>query len=91
MVIRDLFAIKDLFEIKLIRYLYGELVFNDSKVLPARLFGKRRGTGANIEFLLSRCLSGDTWETLVRPGRRCRQGDIIDFGDGELSAERVAT
>ena len=63
------------------------LVFNDSKVLPARLFGKRRGTGANIEFLLSRCLNGDTWETLVRPGRRCRQGDIIDFGNGELSAE----
>ena len=62
------------------------LVFNDSKVLPARLFGKRRGTGANIEFLLSRCLSGDTWETLVRPGRRCKQGDIIDFGDGDLSA-----
>ena len=63
------------------------LVFNDSKVLPARLFGKRRGTGANIEFLLSRCINGDTWETLVRPGRRCKQGDIIDFGDGELSAE----
>ena len=63
------------------------LIFNDSKVLPARLFGKRRGTGANIEFLLSRCLNGDTWETLVRPGRRCRQDDIIDFGDGELSAE----
>ncbi|MBR0085794.1 MAG: tRNA preQ1(34) S-adenosylmethionine ribosyltransferase-isomerase QueA, partial [Lachnospiraceae bacterium] len=63
------------------------LVFNDSRVLPARLYGKRRGTGANIEFLLSRCLGQDMWETLVRPGRRCRQGDIIDFGNGELSAE----
>ena len=63
------------------------LVFNDSKVLPARLFGKRRGTGANIEFLLSRALGDDRWETLVRPGRRCKAGDIIDFADGELSAE----
>ena len=63
------------------------LVFNDSKVIPARLFGTRRGTGAKVEFLLSRRLEGNTWETLVKPGRRCRTGDIIDFGDGELSAK----
>ena len=63
------------------------LVFNDSKVIPARLFGIRRGTGAKVEFLLSKCVEGNTWETLVKPGRRCRTGDIIDFGDGELSAK----
>ena len=63
------------------------LVFNDSKVIPARLFGIRRGTGAKVEFLLSKCVEGNTWETLVKPGRRCKTGDIIDFGDGELSAK----
>ena len=63
------------------------LVFNDSKVIPARLFGIRRGTGAKVEFLLSKRIEGNTWETLVKPGRRCKTGDIIDFGDGELSAE----
>ncbi len=63
------------------------LVFNDSKVIPARLFGIRRGTGAKVEFLLSKCIEGNTWETLVKPGRRCKTGDIIDFGAGELSAK----
>ena len=63
------------------------LVFNDSKVIPARLFGTRHSTGAKVEFLLSKCIEGNTWETLVKPGRRCKTGDIIDFGDGELSAE----
>ena len=62
------------------------LVFNDSKVIPARLFGSRRGTGAKVEFLLSKRIDGNTWETLVKPGRRCRAGDIIDFEDG-LSAQ----
>ena len=62
------------------------LVFNDSRVIPARLFGTRRGTGAKVEFLLSKKIEGNTWETLVKPGRRCRTGDIIDFEEG-LSAE----
>ena len=62
------------------------LVFNDSKVIPARLFGTRRGTGAKVEFLLSKRIEGNTWETLVKPGRRCKTGDIIDFEEG-LSAE----
>ncbi len=62
------------------------LVFNDSRVIPARLFGVREKTGAHIEFLLSRRLEGDRWETLVRPGRRVRPGDTIVFGDGELKA-----
>ncbi len=62
------------------------LVFNDSKVIPARIFGERRGTGAKVEFLLSKKIEGNTWETLVKPGRRCKTGDIIDFPEG-LSAE----
>ena len=62
------------------------LVFNDSKVIPARLFGTRRGTGAKVEFLLSKRIEGNTWETLVKPGRRCKTGDIIDFEQG-LSAQ----
>ena len=62
------------------------LVFNDSKVIPARLFGTRRGTGAKVEFLLSKRIEGNTWETLVKPGRRCKTGDLIDFEEG-LSAE----
>ena len=62
------------------------LVFNDSKVIPARLFGTRRGTGAKVEFLLSKRIEGNTWETLVKPGRRCKTGDFIDFEEG-LSAE----
>ncbi|MBR6236669.1 MAG: S-adenosylmethionine:tRNA ribosyltransferase-isomerase, partial [Firmicutes bacterium] len=62
------------------------LVFNDSRVIPARIFGTKRGTGAKVEFLLSKKIEGNTWETLVKPGRRCKTGDIIDF-DGGLSAE----
>ena len=63
------------------------LVFNNSKVLPARIYGVKEGTGANIEFLLSKRLEGDVWETLVRPGRRLHIGDFVSFGDGKLRAE----
>lgn len=63
------------------------LVFNDSKVLPARLLGTKEGTGANVEFLLSKRIEGDVWETLVRPGRRLKPGDRTVFGGGRLSAE----
>ena len=62
------------------------LVMNDSKVIPARLFGVKEGTGAAIEFLLSKHLKGDDWETLVRPGRRLKPGDRVRFGDS-LTAE----
>ncbi len=62
------------------------LVMNDSKVIPARIYGVKAGTGANIEFLLSKRLDGDLWETLVRPGRRVHTGDEIVFGDGKLRA-----
>lgn len=64
------------------------LVLNDSKVLPARLFGVKEGTGAKIEFLLSRRLEGDCWESLVKPGKRLKPGDAVLFGEnGELRAE----
>ncbi len=65
------------------------LVFNDSKVIPARIYGVKEGTGAAIEFLLSRRLDGDVWESLVRPGRRLHPGDRVSFGDGKLIAEIV--
>lgn len=63
------------------------LVLNNSKVIPARIYGKKEETGANIEFLLSKRVEGDTWETLVRPGRRLKIGDYVSFGDGKLRAE----
>lgn len=63
------------------------LVLNDSRVIPARLFGIKKGTGAKIEFLLSKRIEGDTWETMVRPGRRLKPGDRVTFGEGKLEAE----
>ena len=63
------------------------LVMNDSKVIPARIFGVKEKTGAHIEFLLSKRIDGDRWETLVRPGRRLKPGDKVDFGNGKLEAE----
>ncbi|MCQ2553504.1 MAG: tRNA preQ1(34) S-adenosylmethionine ribosyltransferase-isomerase QueA [Clostridia bacterium] len=63
------------------------LVFNDSKVIPARLFGEKEETGAQVEFLLSKRLDGDEWETLVKPGKRLKPGHIVSFGNGKLRAE----
>lgn len=63
------------------------LVMNDSKVIPARLFGVKQSTGVNVEFLLSKKIEGNTWETMVRPGRRIKPGDVVFFGDGKLKAE----
>lgn len=60
------------------------LVLNDSRVLPARLFGTKADTGANIEVLLLRSLGEDRWETLVKPGKRVKAGTEIVFGDGRL-------
>ena len=65
------------------------LVMNDSRVIPARIYGIKEGTGAHIEFLLSRRIEGDEWETLVRPGRRLRPGDRVSFGEGRLTAEII--
>lgn len=58
------------------------LVLNNSKVLPARLFGMKEGTGAKVEFLLIKRIQGDLWQTMVRPGRRVKPGDVIEFGSG---------
>ena len=55
------------------------LVMNNSKVLPARLFGEKEKTGAKIEFLLIKRLDGDRWETMVKPGKRLKPGDSVSF------------
>ncbi len=60
------------------------LVLNNSKVLPARLYGKKEGTGANVEFLLTKRIEGNTWETMVRPGKRLKPGDAVSFSDDKL-------
>ena len=60
------------------------LVLNNSKVLPARLFGIKEGTGAKIEFLLIKRIEGDTWETMVRPGKRMKPGDSVVFCEEPL-------
>ncbi len=81
------------------------LVFNNTKVFPARLLGRRRGVGAQpvspqnpaarehlsgeVELMLTRHLGGDDWEGLVHPGRKIRNGEILIFGDNELQAEVV--
>ena len=67
------------------------LVLNDTKVIPARLLGEREGTGAHVEVLLLKRRSGDVWETLVRPGKKCRPGTRLTFGDGLLKAEILDT
>ena len=64
------------------------LVMNDSKVIPARLFGTKKGTGAHIEFLLTKRIEGDRWETMVRPGRRLKPGDSVEFSS-DFSADIV--
>ncbi len=62
------------------------LVLNDTRVLPARLFGEKEDTGAKIEVLLLKQIEGDTWETLVKPAKRIKEGSVITFGNGLLSA-----
>lgn len=59
------------------------LLLNDSKVIPARLYGIKEGTGARVEFLLIKRIEGDTWETMVRPGKRLKPGDSVVFSDEE--------
>ena len=67
------------------------LVLNDTKVLPARLFGVKKDTGAKIEVLLLKQLEGDQWETLVKPAKRVKEGTEIEFGDGLLTAVCTGT
>ena len=63
------------------------LVRNNTKVIPARLYGIKEDTGVNVEFLLLNRIDGDIWEVMVRPGRRLKQGVKVIFGDGILKAE----
>ena len=63
------------------------LVLNNTKVLPARLSGRRENTGGSIEVLLLKRKGDDVWETLVKPGRKAKPGTRILFGDGCLQAE----
>lgn len=63
------------------------LVVNDSKVIPARLYGKKEDSGIDMEVVLLRQHELDTWEVLTRPGRRAKPGTVIIFGDGMLRAE----
>ena len=63
------------------------LVLNDSRVLPARLLGRREPTGGAVEVLLLVDLGDKVWECLVRPGKHLRQGAKLSFGNGELTAE----
>lgn len=63
------------------------LVRNNTKVIPARLYGKKEETGIDIEFLLLKRIEEDIWEVMVRPGRRLKVGTKVIFGDGILKAE----
>lgn len=63
------------------------LVINDTKVIPARLFGSKVGTDAKIEILLLKRRENDIWETLVKPGKKARPGTKISFGEGLLMGE----
>ena len=65
------------------------LVINNTKVIPARLYGVKEGTEAKIEILLLKRKENDIWETLVKPGKKCKIGTKIVFGDGILTGEVV--
>lgn len=65
------------------------LVRNNTKVIPARLYGTRVDTGATIELLLLKRMENDVWETLVKPGKKARKGVVISFGDGILTGEII--
>lgn len=67
------------------------LVLNDTKVIPARLLGEREGTGAHVEVLLLKRREKDVWETLVKPGKKCRPGTALVFGGGLLRARVLET
>lgn len=67
------------------------LVLNNTKVIPARLFGKKEDTGAVIEVLLLKRKENDIWETLVKPGKKCKPGTGLVFGEGLLHATVLET
>jgi len=63
------------------------LVINNTKVLPARLLGKKEDTEINVEFLLLKRIENDIWEVMVRPGRRLKEGAVVSFGQGLLKGK----
>ena len=65
------------------------LVRNNTKVIPARLYGTREDTGAVIELLLLKRRKDDIWETLVKPGKKARTGAQLSFGEGLLKGEII--
>lgn len=65
------------------------LVINDTKVIPARLYGSKVGTDAGIEILLLKRKGDNVWETLVKPGKKAKPGTVISFGDGLLTGEVI--
>ena len=65
------------------------LVINNTKVIPARLYGVKEGPEAKIEILLLKRKENDVWETLVKPGKKCKVGTWISFGDGILRGEVI--
>lgn len=65
------------------------LVFNDTRVIPARLFGVKENTGGKVELLLTNQVRESTWEALVKPGKRVKPGHCLTFGDGSLRGEVV--
>ena len=67
------------------------LVLNNTRVIPARLYGTREDSGRNIEFLLLNRLDTNRWETIVKPGKKLKPGHRVVFGDGELIANVIET
>ncbi|WP_170007791.1 tRNA preQ1(34) S-adenosylmethionine ribosyltransferase-isomerase QueA [Bacillus fonticola] len=67
------------------------LVLNDTKVLPARLYGTKEDTGAKVELLLLKDLGNSTWETLAKPAKRLKEGTVLTFGEGKLTATVVGS
>ncbi len=67
------------------------LVLNNTKVIPARLYGERAETGGAVEVLLLKRKENDIWETLVKPGKKCKPGQRLVFGDGKLKATVLET
>lgn len=65
------------------------LVLNNTRVLPARLLGKKSGTGGSVEMVLLKDLGDNQWEVLVNPGRRVKEGCVVSFGDGLLNSHVI--
>lgn len=63
------------------------LVLNDSRVIPARIFGTKKETGAKVEFLLLKEISGNRWETLCKPGKKAKEGSEFIFGGGLMTGK----